>query len=200
MHLARKFWHFFGVITIAVFYHNLSRPMAVQVLTLFTAVAILIDILRQRLPGLNRYVIYVMHPIMRDSEKNGLAGTTFLLTGALIIVVVFPPKVVMLSLLFLAVADPVASYFGIRYGRDRLFRGKSLQGTLAAFVACTLIAGGYFFAHNLMTERLVIVSLLSGMAGALAELVPVGRVDDNLVLPVVSSVLLYGIYFLFGGF
>lgn len=200
IHLARKIWHFIGVIFIAVLYHNLSRPTSLQVLTFFSALCIFIDVYRQRSPQFNRIVIAMAQHIMRENEKNSIAGITYLLIGVLAIVALFPPSVVTLSLLFLAVADPVASYFGIRYGKDRLFGRKSLQGSMAAFFACTAVAATYFFVHNMMTERILIVSLLAGLIGAIAEAVPVGNLDDNLVLPVVSSCLLWVVYFFFGGF
>lgn len=200
VHLPRKIWHFLGVLFIAYCYHNLSRAHALQTLTTVCAIGIFIDVYRQRSATLNAWVQKLAGPIMRDNEKTAIAGTTYLLIGVLAIVALFPYSVVMLSLLFLAVADPTASYFGIRYGRDRLVGRKTLQGSMAAFFACTFISAAYFYTQNIMTERLLVVSLLSGFIGAVSEIIPVGDLDDNLVLPVVSSCLLYVLYFLFGGF
>lgn len=200
VHMARKIWHFVGVMAIALCYIQMSRLMALQVLTVVSAVFIFVDVYRQRSTTFNYFVISIAKYIMRDSEKSGIAGTTFLLIGVLIIVAIFPSSVVFLSLLFLAVADPIASYFGIRYGKDKLVGRKTLQGSMAAFFACTLVAAGYFLAQNMMTERILVVSLLAGLSGAVAEVFPVGNLDDNLVLPVVSSGLLWVVYFFFGGF
>jgi diacylglycerol kinase (CTP) len=200
VHLARKIWHFCGVIFIAICYHNLSRVMALQVLTVVSSFFIFADLYRQRSASFNNFIMYFGKHIMRDSERNGVAGTTFLLLGVLLIVAIFPPSVVVLSLLFLAVADPIASYFGIRFGRDRLIGRKTLQGSMAAFFACTFVSAGYFFTHNMMTDRILIVSILSGFIGAVAEVFPVGNLDDNLVLPVVSSALLWIVFHFFGGF
>ena len=108
--------------------------------------------------------------------------------------------IVNLALLFLALADPIASYFGIRFGKDKLFGRKSLQGSIAAFFACTLTSMVYYVAHRLMLDRLLIVGILSGLAGAAAEALPVGPLDDNLVLPVLSSAQLWIIFYVFGGF
>jgi diacylglycerol kinase (CTP) len=200
VHLARKIWHFIGVVVVAIFYHNLSRPMALQTLTFLCAVGIFIDVYRQKAPWLNKLVVTLGQHIMRESEKAGLAGSTYLLVGVLVIVAIFPPSVVLLSLLFLAVADPIASYFGIRYGKDKLFGKKSLQGSMAAFFACTIVAAIYFLTQGMMTERILIVSILAGLIGAVAEVIPVADLDDNFVLPVVSSCLLWVVYYFFGGF
>ena len=200
VHLVRKIWHFFGVIFIVICYHNLPRPVALQVLTVTAAICIFGDVYRQRSSIFNRLVLSMMRFLMRENEKEGITGMTYMLIGVLIIVAIFPPSVVILSLLFLAVADPVASYFGIRYGKDKLIGHKTLQGSMAAFFACMIVAAGYFLTHNMMTERILIVSILAGLIGAVAEVFPVGNLDDNLVLPVVSSCLLWVVYFLFGGF
>ena len=200
VHLARKAWHFIGVLMIAALYNSLSRPMVLQLFSFTAAVSIFIDLYRQRSPGFNKFVISIMRYIMRESEKESIAGTTYLFLGVLLIVAVFPTSVVTLSLFFLAVADPIASYFGIRYGKDKLVGNKTLQGSMAAFFVCTLVAAGYFLSQNMMTERILVVSLLSGLIGAIAEALPVGNLDDNFVLPVVSACLLSLVYFLFGGF
>jgi diacylglycerol kinase (CTP) len=200
VHLARKIWHFLGVVSIAICYHNLERPEAILWLAIFGTLGILLDAGRLFNPGVNNWVMKVLGPLMRDHEKNRLSGTAYLLVGVFVIVVFFDPLIVKLSLLFLALADPVASYFGIRYGRDKIFGRKSFQGSFAAFVTCLLISLGYFYSKDLMLDRLFMVSILAGLAGAIAEAAPVGRLDDNLVLPVLSSTLLYGIFYLFGGF
>ena len=200
IHLARKIWHFLGVVFIAVCYHNLERQEAIQWLLILGTIGILIDLLRLSNSKLNAWAIRIMGPVMRDSEKNKLAGTTYLIVGVFVIVLFFDPLVVKLSLLFLALADPMASYFGIRYGKDRLFGRKSLQGSLAAFITCFLISVFYFYSKDLMLDRLFIASLLAGLAGAISEAAPIGKLDDNLVLPILSSTLLYFIYLVFGGF
>ncbi len=148
---------------------------------------------------MNRVLMLLFRPFMRENERKRLAGLGYMMAGLLIIILIFPPVVVSLALLFLAVADPVASYFGIRFGKDKLIGEKSVQGSLAAFISCFLLSLIYFYAMNLMHERMFIVCLLSALIGAFAELVPVFKLDDNFVFPVVSSTLLTGLFYLFGG-
>lgn len=200
VHLTRKLWHFFGVLVVAVCYHNLSRAESIQWLLILGSICIALDVLRLLNPHVNKWAIKIMRPFMREHEKERLAGTTYLIVGVFVIVLFFDPLIVKLSLLFLALADPVASYFGILYGKDKLFGRKSLQGSFAAFITCFLISFFYFYSKELMLDRLFIASILGGLAGAVAEAAPVGRLDDNLVLPVLSSALLHGIFYLFGGF
>lgn len=51
-----------------------------------------------------------------------------------------------------------------------------------------------------MIDRILIVSILSGLIGAFAELIPIFKLDDNFTFPVVSSIGLWLLFYLFGGF
>lgn len=200
IHLARKLWHFLGVLLIIVLHHNLVRSTAIQLITFFAFFSLTLDFLRLKIPVLNRTFLNVFYPFLRNSEKDAATGTSYLLWGTLVLVYFFPSEVVALSLFFLAIADPVASYFGIRFGKDRLVGNKTLQGTLAAFVICTIIAALYFYSKDLMVDRILAVSLLAGLIGAFSELIPIGKLDDNLTFPILSAVALYGLFYVFGGF
>jgi diacylglycerol kinase (CTP) len=200
IHIARKIWHCCGVLAITYIFNRFDRATAIQLMLFFTIMVLLVDYLRLRSETWNKWAMVFMAPFMRDSEKNNYSGLTPLALGVLLIILLFPPKVVLLSLFFLAFADPLASYFGIRYGKDKLFGHKSLQGTMAAFVVCFIISAIYFVTQGIMTERLVVVSLISALVGAFSEVVPIRGLDDNFILPVLSSSLLWVVFNLFGGF
>ena len=157
------------------------------------------DVIRLKVPAMNRLFTWIFRPVMRETELQRVSGATSMLAGVTLIILIYPKVSVLLALLFLATADPLASYFGIRYGRDKLIGEKSVQGSFAAFTACFVLAIAYFWAGDLMMERLFIVSLLAGLIGAVSELTPIGRLDDNFVFPVLSATLLTGLLYVFGG-
>lgn len=200
LHIARKIWHVSAVLMVTAAYVQVDRPTAIQLISIGAFIFIANDVLRQRWSWLNQVIMKAFQPVMREYERDGLAGTTYLLAGVFIIIMLFPKPIVTLSLLFLAIADPLASYVGILYGKDKIVGQKSLQGSFAAFAACTITASVFFFSHNIMTDRILIVSLVAGTIGALAELIPIGRVDDNFTFPVTSASMLWVLFYLFGGF
>lgn len=177
-------------------------PEIVSYTILAAAVALFlpIDFLRQRYPALNDWMVHAFKPIMRTHEIHKIAGTTYLLSGVTLIVALFPRPIVALTLLFLAFADPIASFIGIKYGKDKIFGHKSIQGFMAAFVVCAVATAIYLTYYNIMFDRVIVVSLLAGLIGALAELVPIGKLDDNFTLPVLSAIGLYILFYLFGLF
>jgi dolichol kinase len=200
IHLARKIWHMAGVFGMFLAYVLLPELVSSTILAIAVLIFLPIDFLRHRNPALNDWMVHAFKPIMRTNEIHKIAGTTYLLSGVCLIVAIFPRPVVALTLLFLAFADPIASLIGIKYGKDKVFGHKSIQGFMAAFVVCAVATAIYLNYHNVMFDRVIVVSLLAGLIGALAELVPIGKIDDNFTLPVLSSIGLYILFYLFGLF
>ena len=200
LHVERKIWHVTAVFLI--FFCWVTIPyywLSIALITLAWVLFIPADIIRQKNPDLNSKLTKILRPIMRATELNRLAGTTYLLTGVLLIALVFTPDVVALSLLYLAFADPIASYVGIKYGKDKIFGHKSVQGFMAAFVVCAVMTSLYLTYYH-VPEHILIVSLLGGLVGALAELIPVGKIDDNFSMPVLSCIGLTILFYFFGFF
>ncbi len=197
IHWARKIWHSLAVSLMAAIFAFAPYFWSVLLLATFWAASLAFDFYRLRRPAVNDLVLHIFGPLMRDSEKGSLAGTSYLLTGTLISVLVFKFDVVLLSLLFLAFADPTASLVGIRFGKDRIFGHKTLQGTLAAFFVCFLISLTFLNSWDLNFYRWIFLSLLAGMSGALSEAIPFGKWDDNLTFPILNGIFLTGLFSLF---
>ena len=200
IHLARRLWHFGGVVTIAILAWRLSPRAALTLAVTASVLLVGVDVTRLYVPSLNRALTYLMRPFMRESERHRPAGISFLMVGATVVIAIFPKPVTLLTLLLFSVADPLASYFGVRFGRDRITGDKTFQGALAAFTSGVVVAIAYYQVADLMRERLFIVSWLTGLITAASELMPVGRLDDNFVFPVMSATLLSGLFYVFGGF
>lgn len=200
IHYARKIWHMSGVFGMFLAYTYLPESISLTILVVAWLAFVPFDFLRQKNAALNDWAVHAFKPIMRQSEVKKLAGTTYLLSGVLLVDLLFQRPVVGLTLLFLAFADPIASYFGILYGKDKIFGHKSIQGFMAAFFVCAALTFTFLLYHNYMTDRLIVVSMLAGLVGAFAELIPVGKLDDNLTLPVMSAIGLSILFYFFGFF
>ena len=196
LHIARKVWHVTGVFTMFLAWFFLPYWLSMSALGVGWLLFVPADVVRQRNPQVNRTLSNLFRPIMRSNELNRLAGTSYLLTGALVITLFFNRQVVSLSLLFLAFADPIASYIGIKYGKDKIFGHKSVQGFIAAFAVCSILCFIFLF-YSQVQEHLLVMSLFAGLIGALAELVPLGKLDDNFTMPVLSCVGLSVLFYFF---
>ena len=188
------------MLLILIIYHNLDRPQALTYITATCVFALIIEFTRFHFKKFNKYVQKTLAPFLRTNEMNSFSGLTSMVLGCWLAIILFPKNIVTLALYFLATADPIASYFGLKYGKDRLVANKTLQGSIAAFVVCTVVSFFYYFVNDLMIDRLFIVSLLSGLIGTFAELLAVGRINDNFSIPVFGSLGLWVVFYIFGGF
>jgi dolichol kinase len=200
LHLARRAWHALAILAVTAVFVSVNRTVGLTLLGIAAFVFIPPDLYRLRSPKFNQFVLLRFRLLLRDSEARHLSGLTYAILGISITVFLFPRDVATLSLLFLALGDPAASVFGILYGRDKLVGNKSLQGACAAFLVCGLVAFLYYLLHNMMTERLLLAAILSGLIGAVGETASIKRLDDNLTFPVVSGFFLLGLFHLFGAY
>lgn len=191
LHLARRLYHMLGVSIIAGLYYFIPRKEMLILFVGFTLLCVTVDLFRLQSKKLNDRLLAAFGSFIRKSEVNNLTGMTYLTIGVTTIAVIFPKEIVTLALLMLAVGDPVSSIFGIMYGKDVLVGKKTLQGALAGFIACTIVGLLYFSMSGIMTERLILASLIAGLIGAISELTPVLGLDDNFTFPIISSCLLW---------
>jgi diacylglycerol kinase (CTP) len=199
VHLARKVWHMSGVFALFLVWTLFSQEVAVLIFAVLWLMFVPGDILRLQNKNVNQVLTRLFKPIMRENELHRLAGTSYLLTGTILLALIFEVHVVSLSLLFLSFADPIASFVGIKYGKDKLFNNKSLQGFMAAFVVCFLITCIFLYVVN-VEKYLLVLSLCAGVIGAVSELIPVWKLDDNLTMPLFSSFGLTLLFTFFGVF
>lgn len=187
---ARNAFHAANGIVAALMYELvLSREQALWVLGSILAVFGTLEITRRFSDRWNDFLVdKLFGAISRPSERYRVNSATIYLIALLLIVAVFPREAVGAAVLILGLGDPAASIIGKRWGRRKLFRDKSLAGTLS-FAGVSFAAVAVYFG---------LVGALPGMAatlGAAAVLAAVGavtellssRIDDNFSIPVVCA-------------
>ncbi len=198
MHWKRKIWHAVGISIMAAIHMTQSNYTSWIILAVLAILIIPGDVARQWNEKVNYAAHKIFGPVMRKSESNSISGTTFLILGAAILLLFFNPDVINIALFFLALADPIASYSGIKYGKEPLMNGKTLQGFIAAFVVCSIVIGFYCYFANILVERLWIIVPAGGLIGAASELITIKSLDDNLSFPVLSAVGISAMFYIFG--
>jgi len=133
------------------------------------------DLLRLKLPNLNRFVFRTFGALMCPREARRLSLTWFLL--GVFLALWFPGEgVSVAAILVLAVADPAASVVGRLWGRLRLGKG-TLEGTLAFFAAAVAILAPFVG----IPAAIPVAAFVAGV-----EVLPTG-LDDNLLIPVATA-------------
>lgn len=193
LHLARKTWHITMGIAIAVVYSlGMSRSNAVTLLGSVLVFNLFVETLRLKVPQVNKKVIEIWGPLMRTCEQDRFTGTPYYLAASILAIGIFPRPIAVLSILYLACGDPIASLFGVLYGGKgpRFANGKSWIGTGAGMITCMMVTWFYGQSLGWSVPTLIAMTLIGGIAGGSAELLPLD-VDDNFSIPIVSGFALW---------
>ncbi|MDD1679124.1 MAG: hypothetical protein LUO93_08095 [Methanomicrobiales archaeon] len=128
------------------------------------------------------YRIFFISPMLDLVDRRDALpgkGALFFMLSALISLILFPLPTAFLSVLALSLVDGAATIAGKAWGRTRIVRGKTLEGSVAG----ALIS----FMAFLFFIPLGQAALLALFVSAVELLSPV---DDNLVIPVAAGVFL----------
>ena len=83
----------------------------------------------------------------------------------------------------MTISDSFAAIVGLKYGKTKIYKNKSLEGSTAFFITSVVII--IFFLPSLKIISIFIIAF----GATLAELFASHRINDNLVVPLVASIL-----------
>ena len=170
------------VIPIGYLFFIPSKTHILLILGCLSVLFITVDFLRTKSSWLESIFEKLFNFMLRSHELKGrFTGATWVVTGALVTVAIFPKEIAILALLFMGLGDTVAGLIGSHFGRIKIWN-KTLEGTLAGLAICFLIIG--FFPGISIWIR------ISGAVSAmLTELSPI-PLDDNIMIPLVSGTIM----------
>ena len=206
LHLARKTFHVTAVMVMFGSMAFFSEQVNGVLYAMICVPLVCLDYFRRFSPALNGFCLRWARLLVRRNEFCALTGGTYAIIGLGLVYFLFPQPIALLATLFLALGDPTASFFGLRYGKRKLGKHKSLEGSLAGVLVCTLATLG--FAHwwpsplmggNQGWVSLLCLSLGCGLIGGVSELYTPFGWDDNLSQPLISGGLLSLLFCLMGG-
>ena len=145
----------------------------------FAALVVFIDSLRFLYPKLNQNLLLIFQSLARKEEVSRFSGLTTYLVSAAICLSFLSAKTVAPFFLVVAIADPLASIMGIKFGGLKTYRNKTVVGLLTYFIATSLILN---FSSFTLEKTLILGSILS----LTESYVPL---DDNLSVPIVGAIV-----------
>lgn len=208
--LPRKIFHSsIGFITIYLYTRGFDYTKIASVLSIAFFAILLLDIIRLNFHGFNWLYCKFVGMLMRPSEINKLNGVLYYILGLIFCFGFFQKDICLITVMLLSWSDTAASTFGRKYGHltPKIARNKSLAGSLAAFVvgviSVYLTYGVLLPAYpelNLAKDikwhpetsifSLGQISLLGGFVASFSEGIDIFNIDDNLTIPVLSSLFL----------
>jgi dolichol kinase len=175
------------VIPIAALF--LPRTTLLIALGVITFVVLAFELIRLKVPVVNRWFLSFFKPLLRGGEVSHFTGTGYTLVGALIAFLVFPRDIAVVAVSFLAVGDAMATVVGKRIGKTRLLgKGKTLEGSLTCFISCLMVGIIYYFI-GLDVGLLAIA--VGALGAAIIEAIPLPfPLNDNLTIPVFAGLVM----------
>jgi len=132
------------------------------------------------------FVSSVTRTVLREREQDCFAlGPVTLGLGALLALLLFPPKVAAVAIYALAFGDSAATLVGTFLGRIRpaFMAGKSLEGSLACLAATAAAAYLVFGDWK--------IALAAGLVSMVVDTLPFGDFD-NILLPLAAGAVVWG--------
>ena len=180
--LRRKSIHLLGLV-VPILYYFTEKPAIILIAGILTFIALLIELLKWLSPSFLRLFVRIFSLMLRPRErKGGFTGATYYLIGSFLCVLVFEKTLAIVCICFLILGDLFAAVIGKKWGRTKIVSQKSLEGSLACFFVCALIA--------LVMRLHPAVAITGAIAATLIGLLPLG-LDDNLTMPFISGIVMH---------
>lgn len=187
--IKRKSLHIIAA-AVPVLLIHVPREMAIFLLPLFTILNVLMDIFKQRLDLLGKVYQYFFGDILREHEKTGsLTGSTYfflsLTLSYVLFGVLFSMPLSLLAVIYTGfmIGDAFAALVGKRFGKRKIFNNKTIEGTLAFWVACSIST--VWIMPDKIHYILFSSTILAGIELFIINL------DDNFFVPLMATAVLY---------
>jgi dolichol kinase len=128
--------------------------------------------------------------LFKRKEIKRFSSMTSFIVAVFIIFLVFPGIIPFLGLAYITIGDMFSKIIGIKFGRHRLLRDRTLEGSLG-FLAGSFMAG--WVIHTLLPVPLY--ATLAGPVFATAVELFSMDLDDNFSVGIVTSGFLFALHY-----
>jgi dolichol kinase len=163
------------------------------------------EILRFKVPAIQKLVHRVGCNFLRQEETKKTTGATYINASALICSIIFKnhPQIAFMVISTFVWGDAVAALVGQSVGRTKI-GNKSLEGSLACLALCLIFYFAVFPHVPLLLDKWsgnipLAITITASLCVTVLELVPMKitknlTINDNLVVPVVTGIVILWLY------
>ncbi|MCC6643482.1 phosphatidate cytidylyltransferase [Candidatus Peregrinibacteria bacterium] len=117
--------------------------------------------------------------ILRRHEKDNVASSIFFVAATIICFAAFDYEIALLALMMTVFGDLMSALIGIRFGKHKIYKKKTLEGFTAGLVTNSLVG-------VILMPQMWVLFLPMAVIASLTELWT-GKLDDNLTVPLAAS-------------
>ncbi len=117
--------------------------------------------------------------LLRKNEKSGIAAYIYTLTGVLIVSLFCSQKILIASVITSLTTDAMAALVGVNYGKHKITKNRTLEGTIAGFITAVIAIFMIFWD--------IIVAVIVAIAIAIFDILNTKEINDNLIYQVLVA-------------
>ena len=152
-----------------------SEKIAIMVLTALFMLLLEVEYVRLEVkPKIPSFL-----DVLRPRERNNVTGSIFFVAATIIVFAVFDYGVALLALFLTVFGDLASALIGIKFGKHKIFRHKTMEGFLAG-MGTNLLVGW------LLIPAFPAVFITMAIVASMVELLT-GKLDDNLTVPLFAG-------------
>lgn len=176
--LIRKFIHLLAL-PVLIIYTMLAgfygSKVGILALTAFLIILLEIEYIRLEY----KFKLPIVVDILRSREKDHVAGSIFFIASTIICFAAFVYPIAILAMLYTVFGDLMSALIGIRFGKNKIYKKKTLEGFLAGLLTNLLVGW-------LVMPSAWIIFAPMALTASLVELWT-GKLDDNLTVPLAAG-------------
>ena len=120
--------------------------------------------------------------ILRGKEERSLAAYLYTAVGFFFISIIFPEKIIIASIMISLITDATAAIIGMKFGKTRILKNRTLEGCLGGFIAGVL-TGIIVLPIHIVVITVLIVEIV--------DAINVININDNLLFPIISAISIW---------
>lgn len=179
LELFRKLFHLSGLFIVVIYtllLNYFSPSIAILAITGFLLILLEIEYIRlEHKPKLAA----IFYTLFRKHEKNNIAGSVFFVISCIICFAAFDYWIAVLAMFMTVFGDLFAALIGRSFGKLKIWRKKTLVGTMSG-LAANLIVG------LLILPAFPIIYLPMAFIATFVETIT-NKLDDNLTVPLFAG-------------
>src|SRR5690606_7206176 len=136
LQLARRFFHMgYGVVIATLYKFSLSHRQMNHLLGTIACLVYVMEYIRISYQVAAARFLPMTKFIIRAEEQFKESAMIPYIIAVLLTIITFPKIVAIIAIFTLAIADPLSAIFGIKFGKHKIVSHKSIEGSIAFFLA-----------------------------------------------------------------
>jgi dolichol kinase len=177
-----------SMVLLGLIHYVLRKDQLFVVPLCFAASFWTLELLRRYSDRWQTFLLWVFQHVAHPHERYQVNSSTWFGTALAVVGLTHDPLLCTIGVTVLGTADPAAALIGRHFGKHRLVRGRTLEGTLTFVVVGTAFGLGALslWHQELALGHAVLVAFAGALVGGIAELFS-RRVDDNFSIPISAA-------------